>query len=57
MSGIAVNQKIRHATIEATIIRADGRIEKLGCIAYYDKNPLKRWAWRIGRLFKRITKW
>jgi hypothetical protein len=33
--------------IEATVIRADGTIEKLGVIQYWHKNPFKRILWRI----------
>lgn len=40
---------VSEASIEATVIRADGRIEHLGTIAFYSRNPLKRLAWRIGR--------
>ena len=54
MSGVRVNQQIKWATIEATITRADGTVETLGCVSYYHKNPLKRWAWRIANIFKRI---
>jgi hypothetical protein len=36
-------------SLEATIIRADGRIEHLGRIAFHSRNPLKRLAWRVGR--------
>ena len=31
----------------ATIIRADGKIEELGVIDYWHKNPIKRIIWRI----------
>ena len=41
----------RCVSVEATIIRADGRVENLGVISYWHVNPLKRLAWRIGRLF------
>jgi hypothetical protein len=43
------NAHVSEASIEATIIRADGRIEHLGIIAFHSRNPLKRLAWRIGR--------
>lgn len=29
-------------TIEAVRVRADGRVEPLGVVAYYHKNPVKR---------------
>jgi hypothetical protein len=41
-------------TIRARIIRADGTIEELGVVSYYHKNPLRRWAWRIGQLFRKL---
>lgn len=48
-TGMIAGAKVSEATLEATIIRADGRIEKLGVIAYYHKNPLRRLIWRVGR--------
>jgi hypothetical protein len=42
------------AEIEAVIIKADGSIAKLGTIDYYHRNPLKRWAWKIKQVFKRV---
>lgn len=44
--------KARRATIHAVVTRADGSVENLGVIAYYHRNPLRRWlvnrliAWR-----------
>jgi hypothetical protein len=43
------NARVSEASLQATVIRADGRIEHLGTIAYFSRNPLKRLAWRIGR--------
>lgn len=37
----------KHAELHAVITRADGTVEDLGCIAYYDKNPLKRWVFAV----------
>lgn len=31
-------------SIQAVVIRADGTTEDLGTIAYWNKNPLRRWA-------------
>lgn len=39
-------------TVEATVIRADGRVEHLGVIAAGYHNPLRQWAWRIGQLLR-----
>lgn len=46
---------VRRATVEAVIIRADGRVENLGVIAAYHRNPIKRvahnfWYWLKGKL-------
>jgi hypothetical protein len=48
-TGPLADMSTAEISLEATIIRADGRIEHLGRIAYYHRNPLKRLAWRIGR--------
>lgn len=44
---------VKQAEIQAVIIRADGTRIELGRIAYYHRNPFKRWAWEIGNFFKR----
>ena len=38
--------------ISAVIMRADGTVEDLGIISHWHKNPLKRLAHKLGRLFK-----
>ncbi len=43
-------------SVEAVVIRADGRREDLGMIAFYHANPLKRWAWKLGQLRKSFMK-
>ena len=40
-------KSVQKATIEATVIRADGTREELGVVSYYHRNPLKRLAWRL----------
>lgn len=35
------------ASIEAVIIRADGKRVNLGTVAYYNRNPIKMLVWRI----------
>lgn len=45
---------IRSIQVEAVIIRADGRIESVGTIAYWHKNPLMRGWHRIKDLWSRI---
>jgi hypothetical protein len=38
---------VKWAEIDAVVIRADGRVEHLGAIAYYHRNPLRRLWWVI----------
>lgn len=40
--------------LHATIKRADGRVENLGCIALHDSSIWRRMAWCVSRFFKRI---
>jgi len=46
---------VGQVTVEAKVIRADGRVDDLGTIAYWHRNPFKRLAWRIRRLLARIS--
>lgn len=39
-----VRGQAKSSSISAVITRADGSIENLGMIAYWHKNPLKRWV-------------
>ena len=45
-----VEQEAEKAEIQAVVIRADGTREDLGTIAYYHKNPLKRWFWNLRKV-------
>jgi len=47
------SSNVKQAEMEAVIIRADGTREYLGVIAYYHRNPLRRWAHRLMRMFSR----
>lgn len=42
-------------TLEVKIIRADGTVEDLGVVAYYHKNPLRRFLYRLRRRTGRIV--
>jgi hypothetical protein len=53
---ILARSKAKEASISAVITRADGSIEDLGVISYWHKNPFKRWAWSLRKLWKRIRK-
>jgi hypothetical protein len=55
MAITAAYSGVRSMSIEATVIRADGRVERLGTVCFYHKSPLRRLAWRLGRLFRRVS--
>ena len=38
---------LKEVTIEAVVIRKDGRREDLGTVSYWNKNPVKRLIWRL----------
>ncbi|MGE0724816.1 MAG: hypothetical protein AB7O45_10595 [Alphaproteobacteria bacterium] len=44
----------REISIEATVIRADGRVEPLGRVAYWHKSRARRALWHLGRIVRRI---
>ena len=41
-------------SLSARVIRADGRVEELGEVAYWHRNPFKRFAWRVSRLMRAL---
>jgi hypothetical protein len=44
MSNIAIaHAKAQQASVHAVVTRANGTVEDLGMIAYYHRNPLRRW--------------
>jgi hypothetical protein len=45
---------VSQVSVEAKVIRADGRVEDLGVVAFWHRNPFKRLAWRIRRLLARV---
>jgi hypothetical protein len=46
-------KSVLEASAEITVIRADGTIEKLGEVGYYHRNPWKRFAWKVRRMWRR----
>lgn len=49
---IQAGAPVKSVQIEAVIIRADGRVEPVGTLAYWHRNPLKRaWFW-LKRVFQ-----
>lgn len=53
MSKMIVPSQAKEMTIEAVVTRADGTVERLGVVSYWHKNPLKRWAFRLRKLFRK----
>lgn len=45
---------VQSACVEARIIRADGTVVELGTVAYWHRNPLRRWAWRVTNTLRRL---
>lgn len=43
-NGVDIRRKIKSSSIEAVVIRADGRVEPLGMVAYHSRNPIKHFA-------------
>ncbi len=40
---------LREVTIEATVIRADGKVEELGVVSSWHKNPVVRLVRKLRR--------
>lgn len=48
--GLITRAKVKEASVSLVVTRADGRVEDLGVVSYYHRNPLKRLAWRVRKL-------
>ena len=46
------NSGMQQASLSITIRRADGRVEKLGVVDYYDSDPIRLLLWRMGKPFR-----
>ena len=44
---VEAQSKASEIQVEAIVTRADGTVERLGTVAYWNKNPIKRLIWRI----------
>lgn len=44
MNAVSAKGRARSTSIRAVVTRADGRVENLGLISYWSRNPLKRWS-------------
>jgi hypothetical protein len=49
---IISKSEAKEIVLEAVITRADGSIERLGSIAYWNINPLKNLWWKIKTFIK-----
>lgn len=45
-----VRGEAKSSSITAVVIRANGKVENLGLIAFWHRNPIKRWA--VNRFIK-----
>jgi hypothetical protein len=52
MSDQTAHSEIKEASIEVTVIRANGDREDLGVVSYYHRNPLKRAMWALKQKIK-----
>lgn len=48
-------QKFKEASISAVVIRADGTREDLGVVSYWHSNPLKRWAYALKQVLRKVV--
>ena len=53
----AARGRVRKVEIAAVVTRADGRVEDLGIISFWHRNPLRRMAWRIGKGLRKWLNW
>lgn len=53
--GLLTHGQAKESRLTAVITRADGSVENLGTIAYYNKNPLLRLLWRVRNLIGILT--
>lgn len=48
--------RLSEMSVKAVVTRADGRVEDLGEVSYWHRNPLKRWSRAVRRWFKERLK-
>jgi hypothetical protein len=53
MSDVNAKPEVKEVTIEAVVIRANGDREDLGTVAYWNRNPLLRVAYKLGQRIKK----
>lgn len=53
MSGLAARARAKSSSVRVVVTRADGRVENLGLVSYWHRNPLIRAAVNLWLLLKR----
>jgi len=48
--------KAKATSIRLVVTRANGRVENLGLVSYWNRNPLKRWAVNLYIRLKEIIR-
>lgn len=56
MSSMIVRSGTREASISAVVTHPDGTTVDHGVVAYWNRNPVKRLAWWLGRLCRRLAR-
>lgn len=54
MGQIKTDAKAKEVSLEIVVTRADGTVENLGEVAYFHRNPLRRW---LRPLQKKVKSW
>jgi hypothetical protein len=51
---VTSKSKVKRATLDVVVIRADGTREPLGVVSYYHRNPIYRLAFALRLLTRRL---
>ena len=52
MADLRARSGVKEQSLQVKVIRADGRVEDHGTVAYWNRNPLRRLAWRLRRTLR-----
>lgn len=47
VQGVSASGSPKEVQFEIKVLKADGSIETYGTMAYWHRNPLKRWWWAL----------
>ena len=48
-------KSIASASVALKVIRANGDVEDLGVVSYYNSNPFVMWKWKISQWLRGMT--